>query len=499
MIRPPKHFYEFDSFRIDADERRLMRDGQLLPLTPKVFDLLLLLVENRGHTLAKDEIMDCLWADSFTEENNLSRNVSMLRKVLGDDAHVPRFITTVPKRGYRFEAELKEVLEDDDTFTVERRTNFVLAFREQVEGTEEISRPLLSGLLTPRKIIASVAVAVLLAAAFGFAPGGWSSFRSDSSDEDRAAVATNAEAFDLYERGRTLWNDRSAAGLHEATLLLEQAVEKDPDFALGHAALADAYAFDSTNHSLAEGEAQLAMQLDPSLGQPYATIGFVGLFWDWKLSEAERHFKRAISLSPDYAPAHQWYALQLAAGGRLNEALAEASRALELEPDSIAINTDVCRVFYFLQRHDEAEAQCKSTLVMDANSYDGHQLLSEIYTAKGMYPEAVGEFFVSERLTVNSSTLPAHLQPVQEAFERGGIRAFWKKLIEIRQVPVEEKEMVAVRYYALLGDRDATLRGLKRAYEKRDFGMIMLSADPVFREYYDDPELNSMFRSLIEN
>ncbi|MGE3467475.1 MAG: winged helix-turn-helix domain-containing protein [Pyrinomonadaceae bacterium] len=496
MIRPPKHFYEFDSFRIDADERRLLRDGQVLPLTPKVFDLLLLLVENKGHTLAKDELMGRLWADSFTEENNLSRNISMLRKVLGDDAHVPRFIKTVPKRGYRFEADLKEVLEDDNVVTVERRTNFKLAFREEIERSEKTIWP--SGRLSAKKLSVGVVVSLLLVTVFGLATGAWSSFRSESADENRA-VDTNIKALELYQRGRTLWNDRSAAGLHEATQLLEQAVEMDPNFALGHAALADAYAFDSKNHGLAVIEARRAMELDDSIGQPYATIGFVKLFWDWNPSEAESHFRKAISLTPDYSTAHQWYAMHLAATGRLNEALAEINRAVELEPDSVAINTDVCRVYYFLQRYDEAEAQCIKTLGMDPDSYDSHRLLYDIYTAKGMYAEAVGQFVVSERLTVNSSTLPAHLRSLQVAFEEGGIREFWKDLIEIRRVPVDEKEMVAARYYALLGDREAVLRGLKRAYNKRDFGMIMLSADPVFREYFNDPELKSMFRSLVEN
>jgi DNA-binding winged helix-turn-helix (wHTH) protein len=109
-----KRVYEFGRFRLDADERLLERDGNPLPLTPKLFDTLLLLVKNGGHLMSKDELMKKLWPDSFVEEVNLSQNVSRLRKILEETPN-QRFISTVAGQGYRFVAEVREVVESPQT------------------------------------------------------------------------------------------------------------------------------------------------------------------------------------------------------------------------------------------------------------------------------------------------------------------------------------------------------------------------------------------------
>jgi len=112
MSRPGKHLYAFESFRLDPQERLLLRNGQPVPLPPRVFDTLLLLVQNSGHLVLKDDLMKTLWPDSFVEEVNLSQNVSMLRKVLGEKANEKRYITTVPGSGYRFAADVRELVEN---------------------------------------------------------------------------------------------------------------------------------------------------------------------------------------------------------------------------------------------------------------------------------------------------------------------------------------------------------------------------------------------------
>jgi len=113
MSLQTKHFYEFGGFRLDLTEKVLLRDGKPLPITPKVFETLEVLVENAGHLIEKDELMQKIWQDRFVEESNLTFNIKMLRKALGDSAGKPRFIETVPRRGYRFIAEVKEVLGED--------------------------------------------------------------------------------------------------------------------------------------------------------------------------------------------------------------------------------------------------------------------------------------------------------------------------------------------------------------------------------------------------
>lgn len=496
MNSQPKRFYEFGLFRIDTDERRILRDGKPLPLTPKVFDLLLFLVENRGHTIEKDELMQRIWGDTFVEENNLSRNISMLRKILGDDLRQSRYIKTVPKRGYRFEGAVQEILEDEETLIVERRTNYSLAFREEIqkdefENAETRRRGDAASFSVTNRFSRYYVFAVLLISVILASVLLWAANRTPNDEAQMPVIAENQtsikgthnpQAFELYRRGRELWQNRSAAGLHEATMLLEQSVEKDPNFALAHAALADAYAFDVGKWKQAEAAANRAIELDPNLGEPHASIGFVKLFWEWKPSEAEEHLRKSVALSPNYATAHQWYAIKFLSTGQFNQALAEISRALELEPDSIAVNADMCQLFYFLERYDEAEAQCKKTLEMDANSFNARSFLYMIYTAKGMYGEAVGEFFKREGLSVNHATLPPDLEELKTEFERGGIRAFWQAHIRMLKRPTPDKGYTIAWNYAQLGEKDEALRYLRLAHQNRDFGFPLFQAEPVFRK-----------------
>ena len=108
-----KSFYDFKNFRLDPEERILLHDGAPIPITPKVFDLLKVLIENRGRVIEKDELMAAIWKDSFVEDSNLAFNIRQLRKALDDDARQPTFIETVPKRGYRFIAEVREMVEEN--------------------------------------------------------------------------------------------------------------------------------------------------------------------------------------------------------------------------------------------------------------------------------------------------------------------------------------------------------------------------------------------------
>ena len=113
MDTGPKRFFEFDRFRVDVAERELRRDGMRVPLTPKVFDMLLVLLEHRGRTVEKDQLIREVWGTVYVEDGSLNRSVSTLRKALGDDPSEQRFIKTVPKRGYRFTDKVTEAVENN--------------------------------------------------------------------------------------------------------------------------------------------------------------------------------------------------------------------------------------------------------------------------------------------------------------------------------------------------------------------------------------------------
>lgn len=141
MNRPSKRFYVFGLFRIDVAERALVGQKGRIPLTPKAFDTLLILVENSGHMLGKDELMQKVWPDSFVEENNLAQNISLLRKILGKGSDEQKYIETVPKRGYRFVADVREAMEDGTDFIVRERTRAHVVIEEETDD-EEMMRSL---------------------------------------------------------------------------------------------------------------------------------------------------------------------------------------------------------------------------------------------------------------------------------------------------------------------------------------------------------------------
>src|SRR6266478_2809536 len=157
MVQRSKHFYEFGQFRIDEGERLLLRQGEPVPLAPKVFDALLALVKNRGHVLGKEMLMQELWPDTFVEESNLKYNISQLRKALGDGAE-ERYIETLPRRGYRFTAPVREVGEETATL-IEEHSRLHAVIEEEVRGRSS-ARP-------AWKLVAASLV-ILLCAVLGY-------------------------------------------------------------------------------------------------------------------------------------------------------------------------------------------------------------------------------------------------------------------------------------------------------------------------------------------
>jgi DNA-binding winged helix-turn-helix (wHTH) protein/Tfp pilus assembly protein PilF len=470
-----RHIFEFDRFRIDVEERRLFRDDSSVALASRDFDILLALVQNAGRTIGKNDLMETVWDNTFVEEGNLNRHVSTLRRLLGDHPREQRLIKTIPKRGYRFTAEVREFVETDQRIAVEATSRSRLVIRE--ETTEGFWT-------TPRLLIAGIFVLV-------FGGIGWlglsnSGFGVRGSNETR-----REEASDLYTRGRVLWKTRDANDLHNATRLLEQSVERDPAFALAHAALADAYAFDYANWTKAEAEAREAIRLDPSLGQPHATLGFVSMFWEWKLAEADEHFKKAISLSPEYATARHWYALNLAAASRGDAALVEIEKALSLEPDSIPINIDLCQILYFADRPQAADEQCERVLRMQPRSQAALGLLYQIASTRGQNDRAA-EMFIASLTYSKSERLRLEAQKFSAAYSEGGFDGVRKAQKEF-YTDVEHSPYKLARVLAESGDLEGAVESLKAAIERKDLDMLFFAADPAFAKV----RISSQSRELL--
>jgi DNA-binding winged helix-turn-helix (wHTH) protein len=498
MDTGPKRFFEFDSFRVDVAERELRRAGEPVALTPKVFDMLLVLLEHKGRTVEKSQLIEQVWGNVYVEDGSLNRSISTLRKALGDDPTGQRFIKTLPKRGYRFTDEVKEVVEGSVSRAEkpgqDPNTGVDHTIPQPAAQSPEIRRRVIFGATL---IISISALAAILA---------WTMRPDPRTEVDLSGLTQNErrqlekrgsadiEAYRDYVKGRALWNQRSAEGLHESILLLERAVAGDPNFALAHAALADAYAFDVAKRNDAKARAQEAIRLDPTLGEPYATIGFVQMFWEWDLVGAGESFRKAVDLSPDYATAHQWYGIDLVITRHGGAGLAEMKRAQELEPDSLAVSADLCQLYYFLRKYDDAIMQCRKTLETDASFLNAHFYLYDAYTAAEMYDDAVSEFFRTEGLKSDFAIPKDDADKLRQAYSEGGIRKFWRARIEYLEKNPHFYKLA--QYHARLAENEEALELLSKSIASRDFDCVYLLADPVFQHLSKNERFIELARSI---
>jgi TolB-like protein/Flp pilus assembly protein TadD len=240
------------------------------------------------------------------------------------------------------------------------------------------------------------------------------------SGEEKRQLAKHStesgEAYQLYLKGRYFWNKRSSEGLEKAIAHFEQAIERDPNYALAYAGLADAYSV-IANAPLPQREALpkareaalKALEIDDTLAEAHTSLAFVKFSYDWDWAGAEREFKRAHELNPNYATAHHWYAYYLIAMGRPDEALAEIRHAQALDPLSLIINTDVGDILAYARRYDEAVEQFRKTLDLDPNFTQAHFNLGLTLERMGQYEDAIAEFQKAIELSERNADMVAAL------------------------------------------------------------------------------------------
>jgi DNA-binding winged helix-turn-helix (wHTH) protein/tetratricopeptide (TPR) repeat protein len=497
MTQAVKRLYTFGPFCLDPAERILLRESHTVPLTPKVFDTLIVLITNSGHIVSKDELIKRVWLDTFIDEGTLTRTVSRLRRALGEAPGGQAYIETVPRLGYRFVVNVSESLGAGAALRIDRQTRSRIIIEEK-EETHSLSRRRAIGSLRRNRI--ALTLAALLIVMTGTIFYWWMASRSTATSAERQSRSPNhpdtnhIEADEAYRAGRDLWNKRTAAGLFQSIEKFEQAIEKDPDFALAYDGLADAYAFDLARWRQAEELAKKALEIDSRLAEPHATLGFVRTFWEWNWKEAEQEFKRAIKLNPNYATAHQWYAVYLAVTARIPEAELEMRRAAELEPLSPVMNADLGQILYFAQKPDEAIAACRKALDIDADFFNAHQYLYQIYIQQQRYDEALDELVILSSLpgvTLNGFAA----NRFRKAYKARGIRGFWQaRLEDLHGHTGDAYEMAEC--YARLGEQEQALDWLKKAFDQRNFNCIYLHANPAFYDFYLEPEFLNLKRRM---
>lgn len=585
MSNASNDLYAFGEFRIDRRKGLLLHRGTPVAVPPKAYETLLALVESEGRVIGKDELLRKVWGETFVEENNLTQQISLLRKVLGDTDQ--KLIETVPRRGYRFAAEVvtaerkpprRWIFPAAIAFAVAAaaivaifltlrrdphdlpRTIAVLPFKPLVAGSGDsylelgMSDALITELSNIRQIRVRPTSAVigyakttdpaaagrelgvdavldgriqridervrvtaqLIRVADG-APLWAGKFDEDmrsifavqdaisarivsaltldlTGDEERSLrkrATRDAEAYDLYLRGRYHWFRWTPEGWERARGYFEEAVAKDPEFALAWCGLSDSIGVQLWIRPPKEvaprvrAAASRALALDPKLADAWTSIAPLTFFHDFDRAEAERQIRRAIELNPNHALSHDLLALILVSAGRFDEALAESRRALALDPRSPYMNTDLGSIYYFRRDWDNAMKHLRAALAIDPNYADAYRYVAGIEEQRKNHPAAIEAWARMIELTGDPETAAAIRAALARGYEsalRAWLDALSRKSQREYVSPTEFAEL-----HARLGHRDEALTWLAKAKAERSPWMVWAAVEPRWDPYREDP------------
>ncbi len=322
----------------------------------------------------------------------------------------------------------------------------------------------------------------------------------------RGKGVVDTAAHEAYLKGRYHWNRRTKGGIERSIEYFEEAIRIDPDFALAHAGLADAYiVLADWGHILpregyAKGKeiALRAIELDENLGEAHASYAAALKLLDYRWEDSEREFKLALELNPNYATAHQWYAELLDHLGRFDEAIAMNERALEIDPLSLIINAIHALILQYAGRDGEAIEQCERALELDQCFLLSYSVMQTSYQARGMYEEALGPIKKSmECKGIDADTI----RMVEDTFESGGQDALNRLFIDMGTGMYYSEGIYNVSYYiaaayAQLGETDSAFVYLERNFELGTMHVCELGIDRLLDPLRSDPRFTEMLRRV---
>ena len=316
---------------------------------------------------------------------------------------------------------------------------------------------------------------------------------NDSSGIGKQYTVDN-EAYQLYLQGRYFWNKRQSGHLKKATELLKAATEKDPNFALAYAGLADCYAVSyyyvgqrpRELMPLALTYAAKATELDPTLAEPHATTAFVSWLLERDKAAAERKFLRAIELNPNYPTAHHWYSRYLRGTGRMDDAFREIKRAEELDPLSLVIINNIAEIYIDKGDLNSAARECQRMLDLDPNFWAAHQTLGIMLVKQGRYDQALVEAQESAQLAGRSNASLALLGHVYAKLGRSGEANAVSRELEARYAnQAADARDLAVIYAAT--DKEKAFEWLEKAFKDRSVFLVFLRLEPLMEPLHSDP------------
>ena len=336
--------------------------------------------------------------------------------------------------------------------------------------------------------------------------------RSRLSTSEKQQVAKqgtqNPEAYELYLKGRYFWNKRTHSDLDTAISYFNQAIAKDPGYALAYSGLADTYTllplYGGGNpreaYAKANAAARKALQLDANLARPHAVLGRNEAWGEWDFAGGEAEFKKAFELDPNDATAHQWYAEHLGClGGREQEALAEANRAHQLDPLSPIIGVAVGNVHNEARRYDEAIATCKKVASENPTFARAHGCLAGAYWHKRMYAQFFEEIKIAAQLSGDRND-SEFASAMEQGFRSAGWRGAETKARELalaqRKAGYGSGAYDIASSYAEFGDKEQAFRWLNTAYQEHDLGLACMKTNPIFDSIRSDPRFAELVRKV---
>jgi len=307
------------------------------------------------------------------------------------------------------------------------------------------------------------------------------------------------EAYDLYLKGRYFWNKRTIEGFQRSVEYFQQAIEKEPGYSRAYAGLSDSYALVSGYAGTpprdlrpkAQAAARRAVELDEQSAEAHTSRALVAQNFDWDWQTAEKEYRRAIELDPNYATAHHWFAEYLAHMGRFDEALVESERARQLDPLSLIIAADKGVILYYSRQYDRAIEQFHAVLDMDP-TFPRARMVQAAYAQKGMYAESLA---VIEKWHHG----PGYWSNLAYDLGRSGRQVEAQHALEGLQELDRRQKVDPLTFcvaYIGMNRRDQAITSLQKAYEEHSISLASLKVDPIYDPLRSDPRFQDLLRRV---